>query len=133
MFTSLIEAAKALIGAAGTLQKLGDDRRSKLASYFDAINVVLLGIVDRKLRKEKAHDLCAELGVYAGKIREVAATTLADDEITRLADELTRAEQSRAMMFMTELPNDKAYENYAEQLAEAAGVFRGLANTLRAK
>ena len=35
MISTVIEAAKALVGAAGTLQQLGNERRAKLASYFD--------------------------------------------------------------------------------------------------
>jgi hypothetical protein len=133
MFSGLIEAAKALMGAAGTLQRLGDERRAKLASYFDAIAAALAGIVERRRRGEKARDLCSELRVYADGISEVAGTTLSESEVNRLVVELNRAQHSRTMMFIAQMPDDQFYEIYAGHIEEAAGSFRGLANTLRAK
>lgn len=134
MISGLIEAAKALISGATTLQKLGDDRRYKLASYFDEISKVLLTIVERKAKGEKSSDVCAELSVYSEKLSEIGRSTVSATELQRLADELQQAQHSRAMLFFTEVPGQDSYDDeYIEQLNEAAGVFRGLANTFRAK
>src|SRR5262245_15973947 len=133
MIQGLIDACKALITAAGTLQKLGDERRAKLASYFEAISKVLFTIIERKNKGEKSVDVCAELSVYAEKLQEVGQSTLSMAELDRLSQELETAQHSRAMLFFTEFPVQHSYNEYLDQLNEAAGMFRGLANTLRAK
>jgi len=133
MFVGLLEASKALLSAASTLSKLGDDRRTKLATHFDAIAKVLTSILERKSKGEKSVDLCTEVQVYADKIRELSRSTVSEADLERLSAALEQAQYSRAMMYYVNSPTADYYEAYIDQLNETAGLLRGLANTLRAK
>ncbi len=133
MISGVIEAAKALVSAAGTLQKLGNARRAKLASYFDNISKVLQGFVNMKRQGKQSPGPCAELAVYAKAIRDVASPTLGADEVERLAVELANACQNWEKLTPTEALDIHSYDAYLDQLEEAAGHFRGFANVLRAR
>jgi hypothetical protein len=133
MISTVIEAAKALVGAAGTLQMLGNERRAKLASYFDNISKVLQGFVDMTRQGEQSTGPCAELAEYAKAIRDVASPTLRADEVERLADELTNACENWQKLTPAGAPGTYSYDTYLNEIEKAAGHFRGLANVLRAK
>ena len=132
MISSLIDAAKALVSAATSLQKLGDERRTKIATYFDAISKVLSAIPERKLKDEPFVDLCGELHVYAEMLEKVASSAVSPVELLNLVKTLQSAEDMRGMLSL-----EWAEYTYRDMpvatLQEAAGLFRGLAATLRAQ
>jgi hypothetical protein len=133
MLDGLVDAAKALVSAATTLAQVGDARRAKLATYLESVSRVIDGIIERKGKQQKAADLCAELSVYAEHLRELGKATVAKPLLDRLADELVKAQHSRAMLFLSQNPEADSYDSAVDQLSETAGLCRGVATTLRAR
>ena len=131
MFELAIEAAKALASAAGTLIKLGNERRTKLASYFDNISNAMKKFVDSRRQGKESAGLCAELAQYAKAIRDVASPTLQPEEIERLVNELENACSNWKKLSLTDIPDNQLYDEYLDEIESAAGSFRGFANVLR--
>jgi hypothetical protein len=127
----LLDAAKALVSAATSLQKLGEERRAKVAAYFDAISRVLSEIPERKRKNESFVDLCSELHVYADKLDKMASREVSPVELVNLVETLQNAESVRGGLSLDIA--EQTYGRHVSTLQEAAGLFRGLAVTLRAK
>src|SRR5438093_859212 len=127
----LLDAAKALVSAATSLQKLGDERRAKVATYFDGISRVLSTIPERKRKNESFADLCSELHVYRNKLDEIASRAVAPKELVNLVDTLVSAENIRGHLSLSLKTSVDTYGGMeVSELQEAAGLFRGLAATL---
>jgi hypothetical protein len=133
MFSLVVQAAQALKDAAGTLHQLGNERRAKLANYFDNISKVLQQFVDMTREGKHSPGPCAELAQYAEAIRDVAAPTLPGDKIEALADQLAHVCQNWQKIAPTGAPGAQAYDAYLGELEAGAGAFRGLANVIRSK
>ena len=126
----LLDAAKALVSAATSLQKLGDERRAKVATYFDGISRVLSTIPERKRKNESFADLCSELHVYRNKLDEIASRAVAPKELVNLVDTLVSAENIRGHLSLSLKTSVDTYGGMeVSELQEAAGLFRGLAAT----
>ena len=135
MFETLLNASKTLLDATSALSQVQQDRRARLADLFEEVGDVLSEIVERKKKNEKSIDLCAELGVFAKMLPQVAENCFPEDKVEDLATALQNAQQARAMIYYTKYPHnvDDEYDKYVIQLEQAAGTFRGLAKVLRAQ
>ncbi len=130
---SVRDAAKALINAVGILKTLGDERRAKLAEYFDKICSVLDTFVQKKRNGEKTGGICKELAQYAESLREIASPTLSEEKLNSLTSGLSNACAAWDEMNLTEESDSQSFEEYLKELEDASGLFRGAANVLRAK
>ena len=135
MFETLLNASKTLLDATAALSQVQQDRRARLADLFEEVGDVLSEIVERKRKNEKSIDLCAELGVFAKMLPEVAENCFPADKVEDLSNALQNAQQARAMIYYSKHPNNvnSRYDKYVIQLEQAAGTFRGLAKVLRAQ
>ena len=141
MFETLVNTSKALLDAADALSNIQQDRRARLADFFQEIGDVLIEIVEHKKNSQKSIDLCAELGIFAKALPDLAENCFPPDKIDNLSLALQQAQQARAMIYYSNHPNDvnnvnhvyNEYDKYIVQLEQAAGTFRGLAKVLRAQ
>ena len=135
MFETLLNASKTLLDATSALSQVQQDRRARLADLFEEVGDVLSEIVERKKKNEKSIDLCAELGVFAKMLPEVAENCFPEDKVDDLSKALHNAQQARAMIYYSKYPHNtnNEYDKYVIQLEQAAGTFRGLAKVLRAQ
>jgi hypothetical protein len=76
---------------------------------------------------------CSELGVYAERFSDTVGDALPAAEIEAFAGTLARATQARRLAY--ELDGRRKSKNERSQalgrMAEASGIFRGLAATVR--
>ena len=141
MFETLVNTSKALLDAVDALSDLQQDKRARLADLFQEIGDVLNEIINRKKHNKKSVDLCAELGVFARALPDLADNCFPPEKVDKLAHALLQAQQARAMIYYSSHPNDvndinhvyNEYDKYVVQLEQAAGTFRGLAKILRAQ
>lgn len=130
---TLLDAAKMLVSAVPSLLKLREARRAKVATYFDAISRVLSTIPERKRKNESFADLCSELHVYALRVDEIASRAVSPEDRVNLIETLRNAENARSGISLSLETAENIYGMNLIMLEEAAGLFRGLAATLRAK
>lgn len=133
MFELLIEAAKGLIGSAGLLNKLGKERRTNLATYFDEIGKVMREFVDIVESGKEPPPLCKKLKQLAKDIRVVAGRTLKSKEIDDLVDELKNACENWQKVARRDAHGNISYKDHLTELLSTAGSFEGAAIVLRAK
>lgn len=132
MFGLVLEAAKALMGAGTTLKQLGNERREKLATYFDNISEVLQGFVDMSRQGKRSAGPCGALAQYAEDIRKVASPSLPEDKIEKLADQLAHVCRHWQQLVPAGEPGGHAYDAHLNELEAGAGAFRAHAAALRA-
>ena len=141
MFETLVNTSKALLDAADALSNVQQDRRARLADLFEEVGDVLSEIINRKKHNKKSIDLCAELGVFAKALPDLAENCFPPEKVDNLSHALHQAQQARAMIYYSNHPDDvndvnhtyNEYDKYVVQLEQAAGTFRGLAKVLRAQ
>jgi hypothetical protein len=126
MFELTIEAAKALISSAGMLNKLGKERRTNLATYFDEISKVMREYVDIIEGGGEPPPLCKKLAKLAKSIRDVAGHTLKSDEVENACSNWRKLDRS-------DTPGNTSYKDCLNELLSTAGSFEGAAIVLRAK
>jgi hypothetical protein len=131
MFSLIIEAAKAAFDVAGKWQEGGKERRANLANHFERISAILKDFVQSARQGKQAEGPCARLAVSAESIRNDAKQTLGDDEVERLANELTNA--CKNWQAVTGAPGTPSYASRLVEIEKAAGTFEGFADRLRAK
>jgi hypothetical protein len=132
MFSDVLNALKFLSSAVTGRRQLKDQDRQKFAGICDNISDVLQRFIDASQDRRQSIHLCAELSEYVRPIRDLASGKLASDEINRLAtvlDNVCEAWSRERGAADAGLHSD---ERYLDQIVEAAGSFRGLANRLRA-
>ena len=131
MIAELADSATAVVVAAKALGKPGTDPRIKLAHYFDETAAVLLAIVQRKADGMNSVELCANLQLYAERIRDVGKPMIPAEESERLYEALVKAKKSRQMLFITQFVEQHDFDEYTDELSETAVHFRALAKALR--
>jgi len=127
MFTDLITASKALLGAAGLLRQLQKDKAKKLADVFERLSALLAEIVQRKATGDSFVDLCSELTVYADDIEALGQGVATQEKLHEISAALERAMASRALLHAAHNPESDAYSEQVNSLLEASGTFRALA------
>ena len=132
MLGDVIAAVNVLAGVFSRQRQLDEEKRKRLAGLCDDISNVLERAGKAGDDRRQSISLCAELRQYVEPLRDVARDTLESDEINRLATELDRVCDAWQKLAGTAEPGGHSYEGHLDQLAEGAGLFRGLANRLRA-
>ena len=132
MFSDLLEAAKALGSGITWMRQLREQDRKRFAQICEEISRVLHQYADASRQRQQAINLCAELREYVMPIRELASGALPAAEIDRVAGALNGVCDARDRL--DHAGDAEAYTGAGDldQIIEAAGTFRGLANRLRA-
>jgi len=133
MFELAIEAAKALVGSVDALNKLGNERREKLATYFDMTAEVMRDYATEIERGGEPPPLCKKLDKLAKNIRNLAENTLTSDEIDSLVNEFENACSNWSKLDNSSARDHKLDKNHLKDLLSTAGSFEGEAIVLRTK
>lgn len=127
MFSDLIAASKALLGAAGLLRQMQKDKAKKLSLVFERLSSLLAEIVQRKATGDTFVDLCSELQVYAEEIEALGKGVATQAELHEISEALERAMNSRDLLHAAHNPESDAYTEQVSSLLEVSGTFRALA------
>jgi hypothetical protein len=132
MFELAIEAAKALVGSAEALNKLGNERREKLATYFDSTAQVMRTYVVAIENGEEPPPLCEKLSKLASKMRELTKSTLPSDEVDSLLNEFENACLNWKKLDFPNAGEHSTNKDLLRNILSTAGSFEGEAILLRA-
>jgi hypothetical protein len=126
----IIDVAKALFGVKENLAKANKQKRNEMAEYFQAISVCLVGTYENLLENEVPHGRCGELAEYARSMPKVIEGFVHDDKAIELSELLLSSHKVEGLW-------DQFNENPEKKkdlpvIAEAAGIFLALSNSVRA-
>lgn len=129
MFELAIDAVRLLISSADLIDKLGKERRNKLATYFDEIAAVMRDYVETIDKGEEPPPLCQKLAVLAQNIRDLTAPVLESDKVDSLVNQL----ENTCSNWRKLDHSDKADKDILSEIISTAGSFEAEAIVLRAK
>jgi hypothetical protein len=127
---AILDTAKVLLGLADQLKTADLQRRTDMASLFDAISACLASTTAEIHAGEIPHGRCGELMAYADALPSLAATTLGETRADALGRQLHAAHGVERLAAQIVAAPDR--EPHLADLEEASGHFRALANLLRA-
>jgi hypothetical protein len=132
MFSDLLAALKALGSGFSWAVQLQAEKRKRFAALCENISNVLQQYANADQSRRQSMNLCAELREYVLPIRELASGTLAPPEIARVADALDHVCDAWSRLDEAATRRTHVDADDVDQIVEASGMFRGLANRLRA-
>jgi hypothetical protein len=123
------------------LKKGGQEKRDRLATFFDKISDNLE--TTAKIMREGGEPIreCRELSSYLEDLAEIIGRRIDQKEVAKLTEYLQQANDSPMGIsgyklrhdLMPEADSPKDLKIRANQVDEVAGIFRATANKIRAK
>lgn len=125
---NLLEFSQCLLGLGETIATHRREERERLAMYLDKIASTVETIRHSLEKEDRPVSACAELDEYVLTLAHVLTPTL-PKEAARFEQALTRGSLARGLLMIV---RDAGSQEIAfNDLDEAAGRFRALANRLR--
>lgn len=126
----ILGVAKELFGLRDLLSKAKADRRAKVATFFENVSGCVADVSTSLKEGQVPHGKCAEMEVYAQELPALVADELGKDRAQALGGRLRAAYEVERIL--GELPANSDRDEELAKLDQAAGVFRALANVVRA-
>jgi len=132
MFGDVLKALDLLVTALTGRRKLRAEDREKFAKIYDEISTVLANFIVTSSDRPKSINLCAELREYVVPIRDLATGRLPSSDVDRLANALSSVCDQWARVHGNSEAGIQVNQHDLDQIAAAEGMFRGVANRIRA-
>ena len=130
MIGDILEVARTLFGLGEKLAKVRTERRARIADFFDAISQTIGKVSESLKQNEVPHGKCAEMATYADLLPETVGDAIGSEKAKELSKRLKDAHEVEALLY--DLHNAPDRNQRLAQLDEAVGLFRALANSIRA-
>lgn len=133
MVGDIVSVARFLFDSISGIKKASLEKREKIAKYCEDISSCLEKIVVNHNENKSSPSQCSELQYYADTFADTVTGVIEYPQSKELAQGLVNAQHSRAMMHITRGHHNIATEEFTAEISEAAGLFRAVANTVRAQ
>jgi hypothetical protein len=131
----ILSVGKALFDLQKELRKADHERRKQIAEYFSSISECLAGISKDLESGKVARAKCAELEIYARDLPVTIQDQVPAERVRELAGQLaiaTIAPRAAGATVADDLASDDMRADNIAKLDESSGVFKALANSIRA-
>ncbi len=126
----IIAVARELRDLKSGFSKAKKEQRGRIADYFAAISDCLEGTYESLKVNEVPHKRCAELETLARALPATLKGTVDPDKAQELSAQLLRSHEVEGLW--EEFQTNPRVREELPTIAEAAGVFSGLATSVRA-
>ena len=126
-----LQVASDLVKFRDSIRLVRAERRNAIADYFNAISATLQEIHDSLTNSKSPDFALGKLRVYAQQLPEVCKDFLPGDEAARLSDELACYWPSGDLL--EHMEDDLLRDYFPPAYAEAAGRFKALADSIKAR
>lgn len=131
MIDTILSVAKALFDFKGEFDKSRRDRKDRIAQYFEEISKCLAEISSELKAHKYPYGKCAEMRTYADRLPRTVGDIIGKNEAQRLAKDLESAHEVE--LLFNQLEGSPNRRRDLAKLEEASGIFKALANSLRAE
>ena len=130
MIKDILDIARTLFGLRGKLREARRDRRDRIADYFDNISLTVQEVANSLKKDEIPHGKCEEMAVYADMLTDTVGDEIGLEKAQELSNRLKEAHEVE--LIIMEIRDDSDKESKIAQLEKASGLFKALANSIRA-
>lgn len=131
IFKTILEVAKSLLGLSDSLKAADSKRKAEMATLFEKISDCLATVSSEIRSGNVPHGKCHELMTYAVELPALIVEEVGVERAKELGETLHSAYNVEGMAMAIGQTADK--EPYLQQVEEASGKFRALANLLRVR
>src|SRR5213083_25282 len=131
LFTSIYRVANTLANARDAVRGVADRRTEAVAAYFERI-AATTEEMQRLLAEHRApHEQVARLRTCAADFVGIVGGLLPDEQVQLMAEDLIEFQSAEELLRIYHHPDYG--RAVALEISEAIGIFRGLADSLRAR
>lgn len=131
MIDEILNAAKELWAIKGSFSKAKRERRERLAQYFEHISNCLEETAKVLRTGAVPHGKCGEMKGYAETFKETVKGIISEQKADDFAKKLWAA---RDIEYAVQEFSDARYkDSQLGKMEEASGLFKALANSIRAR
>lgn len=125
----IVAVAKELRDLRSNFSNAKTEQRQRIAAYLASISDCLDGMYESLKKNEVPHKRCAEMMAYAELLPSALGDTIDPEKAKELSDRLRRSHEVEGLWYEFKAHPEAKAE--LQKIAEAAGVFSGLANSVR--